>query len=269
MNQLFMRARTVQLLLLAVGVGVCASSLCAQTQPIATAIELDGQVSVVRHGVPVALFRKGTAGEPVELTLVKGGEEIVTLSDGHAIFQIADGSTFEVFPNSRVSFQDKWTIEDMLTLLLGKIRVQIEHRNGPNHKKVQTPTAVISVRGTIFDVAVEDTDGTTYVSVEEGQVDVRHLLLGGAPKILNKNDSVRIFANQPLAKASAPGVPMKFIFDRIKSMAVDIILNNPGGIGGGGGGLPGGGAGGAQGDAGKTKKNPPTTAPPPVNGGGQ
>ncbi len=217
---------------------------------------------------PFALFQKGTPGEPVDYTQVKGGEMIVTLSDGHAIFRISDGSTFEVFPNSRVSFQDKWTIEDMLTLLLGRIRVQIEHRNGPNHKKVQTPTAVISVRGTIFDVSVEDDDGTTYVSVEEGQVDVRHLLLSGPPKILNQYDSIRIFANQPLAKAASPGPGVKFWFDRLKNAVGDLILNNPGGVMNGGGGLPGG-AGGAQGDAGKTKKTPPTTAPPPVNGGGQ
>jgi hypothetical protein len=50
-------------------------------------------------------------------------------------FQILDGSTFEVFPNSRLTFQGHWTIQDMLQLILGKIRVQIEHRNGPNHKR--------------------------------------------------------------------------------------------------------------------------------------
>jgi ferric-dicitrate binding protein FerR (iron transport regulator) len=249
------------MLLLAVGLSV---SLQAQTQPFASVIELEGQVSVIRHGVPVALFQKGTVGDPT-LCLVNAREEIVTGSDGHAIFQIADGSSFEVFPNSRVSFQDKWTIEDMLTVLLGRIRVQIEHRNGPNHKKVQTPTAVISVRGTVFDVNVEDEDGTTYVSVEEGQIEVRHALLGGAPKILNQNQSVRIYANQPLAQATSPGPAMKFWFDRLKNAVLDIVLNNPGGVmnGGGGGGVP---AGGPQADSGKTKKNPPTTAPP---GGGQ
>jgi hypothetical protein len=222
-------------------------------------------VSVIRHGVPVALFQKGTAGALLELCQVTAREEVVTGSDGHAIFQIADGSTFEVFPNSKVSFQDQWTLENMLTVILGKIRVSIEHRNGPNPKKVQTPTAVISVRGTIFDVDVQDDDGTTYVSVEEGQVDVRHLLLGGDPKILNKNDSVTIFANQPLAKAAPAGPPMKFFWDHLKNAMAQIILNNPGGIGGGGGGLPGA-AGGPQADSGKNKKNPPTSAPPPSGG---
>src|SRR5271165_3993604 len=153
-------ARTVQVLLLAMVAGASVTALQAQSHEFATVMVLEGQVSVLRGG-QVALFQNST---------VAAKEVIVTGPDGHAVLQIRDGSTFEVFPNSRVTFQGQWTIEDMLELVLGKIRVSIEHRSGPNHKKVSTPTALISVRGTIFDVAVEDDEGTTYVSVEEGQV---------------------------------------------------------------------------------------------------
>jgi ferric-dicitrate binding protein FerR (iron transport regulator) len=244
------------MLLLAVVACACVTTLQAQSHEVATVIELQGQVSVLRGG-QVALFPNNT---------VAPKEEIVTGPDGHAVFQIGDGSTFEVFPNSRVTFQGQWTIEDMLQLVLGKIRVQIEHGNGPNHKKVSTPTAVISVRGTIFDVAVEDDDGTTYVSVEEGQVQVQHLLQPGPVKILNPPEWIRIFPNQPLAKAASPSPGIKFWFDRIRNAVADVLLNNPGGFGlPRGGGIPGGASGGAQGDGGKNKKNPPTTAPP---GGG-
>lgn len=192
--------------------------------------------------------------------IVNPKENIVTGPDGHAIFRISDGSTFEVFPNSRVTFQGQWTFEDMLQVILGKIRVQIEHRNGPNHKRISTPTAVISVRGTVFDVAVEDDDGTTYVGVEEGQVIVQHRLLPGNSKILNQNESIRIYPNQPLAKAGTPNRgAVAFLWDYLKHAAADLGLNNPGGV------IPVGGrgpAGGAQGDSGKTKKPPPTTPPP-------
>jgi hypothetical protein len=263
MHKLFTRARTVQILLLAVSLSV-SSKLQAQSHEVATVIELEGQVSVMRSGL-TPLFQQGTPGAPVKQTKVNAKEEIVTGPDGHAVFQISDGSTFEVFQNSRVTFQGEWTIEDMLQLFLGRIRVSIEHRNGPNPKKVQTPTAVISVRGTIFDVAVEDDEGTTYVSVEEGQVLVRHRLKSGESKILNQYDTLRIYANQPLAKAAAQGPPLKFIFDRLKNAVADIVLNNPGGvIPGTGGTIPS--TGGAQGDAGKGKKNPPPTAPAPGGG---
>jgi hypothetical protein len=59
---------------------------------------------------------------------------------------------------------------------------------------------VISVRGTIFDVQVEDEDGTTLVLDEEGQVEVSHLLKAGEPKILNPNEYIRVYKNEPIAK---------------------------------------------------------------------
>src|ERR1035438_4894861 len=251
-------ARTVWMLLLAVVAGVSVTAIQAQSHEVATVIEMQGQVSVLRGG-QVALFQNST---------VAAKEEILTGPDGHAVFRISDGSTFEVFPKSHVIFQGQWTIEDMLQLFLGKIRVQIEHRNGPNHKKVSTPTAVISVRGTVFDVSVEDDDGTTLVSVEEGQVEVQHALQPGPVKVLNQNESLRIFPNQPLiAKAGPSPGAVKFVFDRIRAAVYDIILNNPGASGAGGGGV-GGSTGGPQPDGGKTKKNPPTTAPAPPGGGG-
>jgi ferric-dicitrate binding protein FerR (iron transport regulator) len=265
MHRLLTRARTVQILLLAASLGVFTSSLRAQSHEAATVIELEGQVSVVRSGL-TPLFQQGTPGAPVSQMKVNAKEEIITGPDGHAIFQIRDGSTFEVFQNSRVTFQGEWTIEDMLQLILGRIRVSIEHRNGPNPKKVQTPTAVISVRGTVFDVAVEDDDGTTFVSVEEGQVLVQHRLQPGKSKILNQYDTLRVYANQPLAQAQSQGPGVKFFFDRLKNAVADIILNNPGGVmPGKGGGIPS--SGGAQGDTGKGGKNPPTSAPAPGGGG--
>lgn len=262
MHKLSTLARAVQMLFL-VSIGVSVGNLQAQSQEFATVVELQGQVSVIRGDLK-PLYARGTLGAPADLMGVRPKEEIVTGPDGHAVFRTSDGSTFEVFPNSRATFQGEWTIQDMLQLILGKIRVQIEHRNGPNHKRISTPTAVISVRGTIFDVAVEDEDGTTYVGVEEGQVLVQHRLQPGPPKTLNQNESVRIYANQPLAKAGAPsrGV-VAFVWDRVRNAVGDLVLNNPGGVIGG---VPG--SGGPQGDKGKGKKNPPTTAPPPAPGGG-
>jgi hypothetical protein len=236
--------------------------LRGQSKEFATVIQLEGQVSVIRGGQE-PLYPKGTPGLKVKQFTVNAKEEIVTGPDGHAIFQISDGSTFEVFQNSRVVFQGEWSIEDMLELFLGKIRVQIEHRNGPNHKRVQTPTAVISVRGTVFDVEVLDDDGTTDVGVEEGQVIVQHRLKPGNAKTLNENETLRIYPNQPLAKAQGQGQNAKFWFDRFKNALGDLILHNPGGvIPGNGGGVPTTG----QGDKGKGTKPPPTTAPPPGGG---
>ena len=112
---------------------------------------------------------------------------IITGVDGHALLQVSDGSTFEVFPNSRVVFRKNppnW--RDFLDVLVGRVRVHIEHfGNVPNPNRVLTPTAVISVRGTTFDISVNDDDETTLVEVEDGQVEVQHALLPrGNSKIL-------------------------------------------------------------------------------------
>ena len=71
----------------------------------------------------------------------------------------------------------------------------------PNPNRVMTPTAVISVRGTIFDVSINDDDETTIVSVEEGSVEVRHALKPGASKIVNAGESLHVYKDEPLAKS--------------------------------------------------------------------
>ena len=152
-----------------------------------------GQISVLRDSNPWAL----NLGD-----LVQPQQVIVTGADGYGVFQIADGSQFEVFPKSHVVFRaNRGDWRDLLEVWLGKIRVQIEHPGGlPNNNKVRTPTAVISVRGTIFDVEVEDQDYTTLVVDEEGSVAVQHALRPGDPKVLGPGESLRVFRNEPIAR---------------------------------------------------------------------
>ena len=183
-------------LLLAGTLNVVAPILSAQsgdTGSGARLLSFTGQISVMRDSSPWAL----NAGD-----VVKPEQVIVTGADGYGVFQVADGSRFEVFPNSRVVFRaNRGDWRDLLEVWLGKVRVQIEHPGGlPNNNKVRTPSAVISVRGTIFDVEVEDENATTMVLDEEGQVEVRHLLKVSEPKILNPGEWVRVYKNEPLAK---------------------------------------------------------------------
>lgn len=156
-------------------------------------ISFTGQISVLRDSNPWAL----NLGD-----IVQPQQVIVTGADGYGVFQVSDGSKFEVFPKSRVVFRENrgdW--KELLEVWLGKVRVQIEHPGGlPNNNKVRTPSAVISVRGTVFDVDVEDEDATTLVLDEEGQVEVRHLLQPGNARVLNPGEYVRIYKNEPLAR---------------------------------------------------------------------
>ena len=176
-------------------------SLCAQTaggfvgntSGAAKLLTFTGQISVMRDASPWAL----NTGD-----FVRPEQVIVTGADGYGLFQVSDGSQFEVFPNSRIVFRaNRGDWKDLLEVWLGKVRVQIEHPGGlPNHNKVRTPTAVISVRGTIFDVEVEEESSTTTVLDEEGQVEVRHLLQVSEPKLLSPGEWVRVYKNEPLAR---------------------------------------------------------------------
>jgi len=196
--------------------GVClppASAQILQSSPAAKLVKMSGQVSVLRGNATWAL----NVGD-----MVQPQQVIVTGPDGSAVFQVlADGSTFEVFPNSKAVFRESagnW--EELLKVWLGRVRVQIQHfGNIPNHNKVRTETAVVSVRGTIFDVTVEDDQGTTLVVVEEGKVNVRHLIQGGE-KSLSAGEWVEIFWNQPLA---ANKVDHGAILMRLANIARDTI----------------------------------------------
>src|SRR5579863_5115859 len=184
-------------LLLAAVAGVCP----AQFTPFDTGtyaakvISQTGQVSVVKDTQPWAL----SVGDSVQIR-----DLILTGPDGHALLQVSDGSTFEVFPNSRVVFRKNppnW--KDLLDVLVGRVRVHIEHfGNVPNPNRVLTPTAVISVRGTTFDITVDPEDETTEVDVEEGIVEVRHALIGSDhAATLHTGESIKVYKTVPIAAA--------------------------------------------------------------------
>jgi hypothetical protein len=160
-------------------------------QYAATVLTMTGQVSVLKDMVPIALLPGAT---------VQVQQMIVTGADGHATFQVSDGSTFEVFPNSHLVFRkNAWNPKDFIDLLVGRIRVHIEHFGTvPNPNRVLTPTAVISVRGTTFDVTVGEDDETTTVEVEDGLVEVRHALLPSVTKTLGPGQSIKVYKSEPL-----------------------------------------------------------------------
>jgi hypothetical protein len=257
---------------------VCLPTLQAQSTSVATVIAQVGSVSVLKDAsrYETALMMGGR---------VSAGQIVKTGSDGYAKFIVEDKSTFEVFPNSEVSFRQTMSIGDLLNVWIGRVKVYIQHLPGvPNPNNVTTPTALISVRGTVFTVE-QAADGTTTVSVDEGRVEVAHRVLGGRT----------IFVNTGEAKVIDPRVPLAMVVDkggilykglRMAEQALrQVLIERPGGAPGSGGSTPVGTAGGAQGDKGKptgtgTGTGAPTggaptgtgapsgTPPPPPPGGG-
>src|SRR5690349_18582061 len=129
-----MRSATARLsLLLAMTAVVCLGQFLPSDAGnyAAKVVTLSGQVSVLKDLQPWAL----SAGENVQVTQV-----VVTGPDGHVVLQVSDGSTIEVYPNSRFVFrQNPGNWRDLLEVFLGKVRVHIEHLGttpNPDRKSV-------------------------------------------------------------------------------------------------------------------------------------
>src|SRR6266852_3211564 len=228
-------------LLLAATFSLCLSQMCLAQMPpsdsgsyAAKVVTATGQVSVLKDSQPWAL----SIGDSVQVR-----ELIFSGPDGHAVFQVSDGSTFEVYPNARVVFRKNppnW--RDLIDVLVGRVRIHIEHFGAtPNPNRVLTPTAVISVRGTTFDVSVSDDDETTLIEVEEGSVEVRHALLpGDSPKTLSTGESLRVYRNEPIAdrlvdKGTIARQVLPAVMDAVSTAAIHMPRTG-GGVGGIGGG---------------------------------
>ena len=210
---------------------------------------MTGEVSVLKDSQPWAL----NVGDSIQAQ-----QAIITGPDGYAKFQTSDGSTFEVYPNSNIIFRkNPGSLHDLLDLFVGRVKIHIQRWGGqPNPNRIMTPTAVISVRGTIFDVSINDDDETTIVSVEEGSVEVRHALKPGAPKIVNAGESLHVYKDEPLAQSI---IDKNEMFHRIMRGLEDAAYRmaiSPHGIGGIT--VPGG-----PGGPGESKPPGPPSAPPP------
>lgn len=246
------RALFALLFLLTAGKMMHAQTPFPELGGAAKLISFTGQVNVVRDNSLWAL----NTGD-----LIQPQQVVRTGPDSYAVFQVSDGSKFEVFANSKVVFRaNRGDWKDLLEVMLGKVRVQIEHWGGlPNHNKVRTPSAVISVRGTIFDVEVEDQDETTLVLVEDGRVEVARAVRLDDVKTLNAGEWLRVYRNSPIGlKMIDKGSVMQRAAMMARDAAIQILQNGRGGSTGTGTSVP------ATSPADKNSgPPPPTTAPPP------
>ncbi len=101
-------------------------------------------------------------------TTLSDGDTVITGADGTAIIEM-EGAAIRLESSTHLVIED-WT-KGFFELLKGKIRVFIE---GFRPMQVETPTAVMAVRGTEFTINLDE-DGTTTVVVLDGMGEVRDL----------------------------------------------------------------------------------------------
>lgn len=157
----------------------------------ALSIALGGASRLMAQNGPVVARTASVAGEAVAVTggsagpfrLVPGfvlnpGDRVDTRGGGRVVIDLSDGSMVVVEPQSIVvlkDFQQAESLRELFEILLGKVRVRINHFGGrPNPYRMNSPTASIAVRGTEFSIEVS-LAGDTQVIVYEGVVEVTSL----------------------------------------------------------------------------------------------
>src|SRR5207253_2390830 len=125
------------------------------------------------------------------------GDVIKTHKGGRFVLGLADGSQAIISENTTVEILDlSRSPRTIFNLLRGKTRIKIEKVGGrPNPYRVNTPTAVIAVRGTLFDVFATEKD--TQVFVHEGEVAVSNLLVPERTVICSPGQRTRVQQAQP------------------------------------------------------------------------
>jgi len=137
-------------------VGVACVSYGSETPRTATILDMDGSVSV---------RLSGALSVPAEIGMEMGqGDAVITGADAFALVRLEgmETATVEVGENTKVLLSELLMNEaessqtTLLDLAMGKILIKADKLHSEKSKfEIKTPTSVVGVRGTTFEVRVE------------------------------------------------------------------------------------------------------------------
>jgi uncharacterized membrane protein YgcG len=150
----------------------------------ATISDFKGKVSIQ---LPAQAFAAPVRGE------ILPPETTVNTEDGRLLLKLSDGSDVLVRAHTKLLLkQPEASGWKYFQLLMGRVRTQIQKRMGGSPAfQIGTPSAVISVRGTKFDVEV-DRRGFTEVDVDEGVVELEAVTGRGQSVLITAGFSSRV-----------------------------------------------------------------------------
>jgi hypothetical protein len=163
----------------------------------------------------LALERGGGSNAALEVVVSEGGKsspsripasgELETAEGSKANVRAADGLEIELETGTRVGLEELQAKSRRLKLLRGAVRCAVPHRSASEPFLVLTPDATIVDLGTVFTVSVEGPDHATHVTVQEGEVMVRHA--AGESRVRapgSWSSSVNAIAPEPSAAEPEP-----------------------------------------------------------------
>ena len=136
------------------------------------------------------------------------GDIVRTGPGAQMTLELPDGSYMVVQENTTLEIEKFWgsDVKNLLKLITGKVRFYIQRLGGrPNPYRVDTPTALIAVRGTTFEVQVAGS--VTEVLCYDGRVSVESAGLSDREVVLNKGRKTRVEAGEyPMTPVAIDGV---------------------------------------------------------------
>jgi hypothetical protein len=169
----------------------CACAIAQEASPSVSAPYAGATISDFRGKVSIQLpaqaFSAPLRGE------VLPPDTTVSTDEGRLLLKLADGSDVLVRPYTKLLLKQPETNGwKYFQLLLGRVRTQIQKRIGGSPAfQIGTPSAVISVRGTKFNVEV-DRRGFTQVDVDEGVVELEAVTGRGQSVMITAGFSSRV-----------------------------------------------------------------------------
>jgi hypothetical protein len=175
----------------------------------ATLVVDQGQATVRMAATTFQTSPKDVTVSAGQMLVVKTGDQISLAGDAFAYLRYYDGSSTELMEGAQVYVEELDTTQDTYRVRLqqagGKTVNRVIRLLGLNDRfEIITPSSTVSVRGTVFTVAVISQD-STFVAVEKGVV---HFEMGDSSADIRAGEELLGVVGQPLQVVpSIPAVP--------------------------------------------------------------
>ncbi len=153
---------------------------------------------------------------------VQVGDEVRTGFGAQLILEVPDGSYMVVSENSKLVVEDFWSgsLRNLMNLMTGKVRFYVQRLGGrPNPYRVTTPTALIAVRGTTFEVTIDEAQ-IAEVRCFEGRVAVETVGLPNREVILEPGRKTLVRPGE------YPLPPVSNEAELIKNRVIHVVKKN-------------------------------------------
>jgi len=190
----------------------CGSVSWAQNAPVdfASLHAYDARVTMISGSV--LRFRDGqpwvlTAGQRVRVQDV-----IAAGNDASAHFEVAGGSSFDLFSNSRVIFRgNPANPADLLEVLGGRVEIHVRPVPGQLTPRIFSPVATITAHGPATVAMAIDQDDRLRLDVIEGGVFVQHRFLPSRqPVMIRAADAVIVDKDYAISRRVDRGSLYRF-----------------------------------------------------------